>query len=249
MPVLTHKLGVTGIHLLEAWLIKTTKRLTFQINYQAPEITNTDITAIKQFTATNGYDVISEHRMDIQSRRIWLLGAESDQPAIRSGTMATPVQSLCDEGFTGTIEALHQWATHNNGYVTLHTVDAYATINQLPAGVEQENKSELWDYYQELIKDHGFNGITDLLTEHSRLLSVVKNSIEAPDAIKLLQRVATSSTDSIPAPKPQNCCSCWRNDAIENAAIIADKYEQNYCAQDIRNMKRPIPAQQAIAKH
>lgn len=39
-------------------------------------------------------------------------------------------------------------------------------------------------------------------------------------------------------PKPQECCSYWRNDAIENAAIIADRYEQNYCAQDIRNMKR-----------
>ena len=119
-----------GERLLEAWLFKTTKRLTFQINYQSPTITNTDLSGIKQFTATNGYDVISEHRMDIQSRRIWLLGAESDQPAIRSGTMATPVQSLCDEGFTGTIEALRQWAIHNNGYVKLHTVDAYATLKE-----------------------------------------------------------------------------------------------------------------------
>ena len=109
---------------------------------------------------------------------------------------------------------------------------------------EGQNKAELWDYYQALVKDHGFDGITDLLAEHARLHSLVKNSIEAPDAIKLLQRVAASTTDSIPAPKPENCCSYWRNDAIENAATIADKYEQNYCAQDIRNMKRPTSAQQ-----
>lgn len=109
--------------LLTCWLIKTTKRLTFQIDYQAPEVTNTDLTGIKQFTATNGYDVISEHRMDIQSRRIWLLGAENDQPSIRSGSMATPIQQLCDDGYVGTIEALRQWAIHNNGYVKLHALD------------------------------------------------------------------------------------------------------------------------------
>jgi hypothetical protein len=177
MTTTTKILGnADGECLLEGWLIKTTKRLTFQINYQAAVITNTDLSGIKQFTATNGYDVISEHRMDIQSRRIWLLGAENDQPAIRSGTMATPVQSLCDEGFIGTIEALRQWAEHHNGYITLHTLDAYTTIE---------------------------------------------------------------TSTAITAPKPQSCCSYWRNVAIESAANIADRYEQKYCAQDIRNMKRP----------
>lgn len=125
MQLITWNLGNDeGDYLLEAWLIKTTKRLTFQIDYQAARVTNLDINSIKQFRASNGYDIISEHRMDIQSRRIWLLGAEHDQPSIRSGTMATPVQSLCDEGFTGTIDALREWAESNNGYVILHTVDA-----------------------------------------------------------------------------------------------------------------------------
>lgn len=109
--------------LLEAWLIKTTKRLTFQIVFQAFDVTNRDINDIKQFRASNGYDIISEHRMDIQSRRIWLLGAENDQPSIRSGTMATPTQALCDDGFTGTISAFNEWANHNDGYVLLHTLD------------------------------------------------------------------------------------------------------------------------------
>ncbi len=126
MQVLTQTLGnLQGERLLEACLIKTTKRLTFQINFQSPLITNYNMVGINQFTASNGYDVISEHRMDIQSRRIWLLGACYDQPAVRSGTMATPVQELCDDGFTGTIQALSEWARHNNGYVVLHTLDAY----------------------------------------------------------------------------------------------------------------------------
>jgi hypothetical protein len=38
----------------------------------------------RKFTAQSGYEVITHHRMDIQTERIWLLGVE---PCERSGTM------------------------------------------------------------------------------------------------------------------------------------------------------------------
>lgn len=65
------------------------------------------------------------------------------------------------------------------------------------------------------------------------------DDIELGEAINLLDKFSPTKEDFSIAPKPQGCCSYWRNDAIENAAIIADRYEQEYCAQDIRNMKIP----------
>lgn len=112
-----------GEVLLRCALIKTTKRITFEILYQADRVTNKSDTGILHFVASNGYDVISEHRMDIQSRRIWLHGAANDQPANRSGTMAIPTQEMCDETFPEYSNALEEWAKHNNGIVVVYVVD------------------------------------------------------------------------------------------------------------------------------
>lgn len=101
--------------LLKCRLIKTTKRITFDIEYQHPDVTNTDEFGIKEFRASNGYDVISEHRMDIQSRRIWLHGASHDQPADRSGTMAVPTREMTEDSFNGFLIALREWAEHHDG--------------------------------------------------------------------------------------------------------------------------------------
>lgn len=108
--------------LLECYLIKTTKRITLDIIYQAARVTNKDAASMKVFKASNGYEVISEHRMDIQSRRIWLLGASNDEPAMRSGTLALPVQSMCDETFPEFIAALKEWANFNNGRISINVV-------------------------------------------------------------------------------------------------------------------------------
>lgn len=113
----------SGPLLLECCLIKTTKRITFEISFQSIYITNEDENSIKSFVARNGYDVISEHRMDIQSYRIWLHGAANDQPATRSGTMAIPTQKMTDETFPEYIEALKEWADYNLGKVEILAVD------------------------------------------------------------------------------------------------------------------------------
>lgn len=107
---------------LDCALIKTTKRITFEIHFQARSITNEDEAGIIQYKASNGYEIISEHRMDIQSRRIWLKGAACDAPAVRSGTMALPTQTMCDEDFPKFIDALKEWATVKGYCVRLTTV-------------------------------------------------------------------------------------------------------------------------------
>ena len=57
-------------------LIKTNRRLTFDIQYQHPDFTfnGEDDGPYPVFTASNGYQIISRSRMDIQTERMWLNG-------------------------------------------------------------------------------------------------------------------------------------------------------------------------------
>lgn len=103
-------------------LIKTKKRITFEILYQHPKITNHKEDGIIQWKATNGYEIISEHRMDIQSRRIWLRGASNDEPAQRSGTLALPTQKMCDDTFPEFLDALEDWAITKNHTIRITTL-------------------------------------------------------------------------------------------------------------------------------
>lgn len=59
-------------------LIATTRRLTFDIVYQDPSTIwmGDDDGEYFKFVASNGYEVISRSRMDIQTERIWILGAK-----------------------------------------------------------------------------------------------------------------------------------------------------------------------------
>ena len=70
-------------------LIPTTKRLTFDISWQHPATrwTGDDDGDYYTFKASNGYEVISRSVMDIQTERIWLLGASTEERAFRSGSM------------------------------------------------------------------------------------------------------------------------------------------------------------------
>lgn len=113
----------TDLLLLRASLVKTRKRLTFHIEHQDEKVWNKNENGIMTFTASNGYEIISEHRMDIQSRRLWLFGAADDQSANRSGSMAVPTQALCEAGWIEFPDALCEWANRNRGYVELHMVD------------------------------------------------------------------------------------------------------------------------------
>lgn len=110
-----------GKELLRFRLNKSTKRLVFDIDWQAPEVTfdGPDDGDYFCFTASNNYQVISRSRMDIHSERIWLLGGNNTPSAFRSGTMIFDNNEKRDRVYNAILQALREWATHNQGYCTL----------------------------------------------------------------------------------------------------------------------------------
>lgn len=66
----------------------------------------------------NGYEVISRSRMDIQTERLWLLGAKHLEEG-RSGTMVFSSNEKRDTAYENFILAINEWAEKNNGYATL----------------------------------------------------------------------------------------------------------------------------------
>lgn len=106
--------------LLQYKLIKTTRRLTFDIVYQHPDTIwmGDDDGNYFHFIASNGYDVISRSRMDIQTERLWLLGAKYlDEP--RSGSMVFSSDEKRDIAFDNFVNAINEWAYANVGYAEL----------------------------------------------------------------------------------------------------------------------------------
>jgi len=104
--------------LLKYSLIKTTRRLTFDIHFQDPYVTymGEDDGRYHTFTASNYYQIISRSRMDIQTERLWLLGARSGEES-RSGTMVFSSDAKRDEAHKQFKKALVEWAIYNGGIV------------------------------------------------------------------------------------------------------------------------------------
>lgn len=109
--------------LLNYRLVPTTRRLTFDITFQDPSVTWTgdDDGDYHTFTASNGYQVISRSRMDIQTERIWLLGAKSHEEA-RSGSMVFSSDEKRDKAEKEFVKAITEWATVNGGFATRLTM-------------------------------------------------------------------------------------------------------------------------------
>jgi hypothetical protein len=102
-------------------LIKTTRRLTFDIEYQDDEFIfkGDDDGNYFKFVASNGYEVISRSRMDIQTERIWLLGAKCLEES-RSGTMVFSSNEKRDVAYENFIKAINEWAKiYAGGVATL----------------------------------------------------------------------------------------------------------------------------------
>lgn len=113
-------MSVLRYKLLQYRLIKTTRRLTFDILYQDDHTIwmGDDDGDYYKFVATNGYEVISRSRMDIQTERIWLLGAKY-KDEVRSGTMVFSSDEKRDIAYDNFTDALAQWAKHNGGSAEL----------------------------------------------------------------------------------------------------------------------------------
>lgn len=96
-------------------LIKTTNRLTFDIITQlSTTMWLGDDTGQYKFTASNGYEVVSRSRMDIQTDRIWVLGAAAPDVA-RSGTMVFASNNKRDSAYEQFVIALNEWAASYGG--------------------------------------------------------------------------------------------------------------------------------------
>lgn len=103
-----------GELILQYSLILTTNRITLDIQYQNPKYRyfGPDDGDYWSFKASNGYEVISRSRTDIQTERIWLLGGKNDAKAQRSGTLAVPDSEECTVWYNNFHQALHEWAEH-----------------------------------------------------------------------------------------------------------------------------------------
>lgn len=110
--------------ILEYRLVKTTRRLTFDITFQAYEVTymGEDDGDYFTFTASNGYQVISRSRMDIQTERLWLLGAKHKEEP-RSGTMVFSSDEKRDRCYLEFVKAIREWADHNNGIALIQELE------------------------------------------------------------------------------------------------------------------------------
>ena len=94
-------------------IIKTKKRLTFDIRYQNKEITyqGLDDGDYFVFNSSNGYQIISRSRMDIQTERLWLLGASNDE---RSGSMVFSSDEKRDLAYNHFELAILEWINYLN---------------------------------------------------------------------------------------------------------------------------------------
>lgn len=103
-----------GKVILQYSLILTTNRITLDILYQNPKYRyhGADDGDYWSFKASNGYEVISRSRTDIQTERIWLLGGKNDAKAQRSGTLAVPDSEECIVWYDNFHQALKEWAEH-----------------------------------------------------------------------------------------------------------------------------------------
>ena len=94
--------------IIQYQLIKTNRRLTFDITWQREDTQykGPDDGDYYIFEASNGYQVISRSRMDIQTERLWLLGAKPNE---RSGSMVFSSNEMRDRAYNEFLKALDEW--------------------------------------------------------------------------------------------------------------------------------------------
>lgn len=90
-------------------LIKTERRLTFDIIEQETTWRGKTDDDYLIFRASNGVEVISRSRMDVQTDRLWLIGCSPNE---RSGSMVFSSNEKRDRMFDMFNDALVEWATH-----------------------------------------------------------------------------------------------------------------------------------------
>jgi hypothetical protein len=100
---------------LDYRLIKTNRRLTFEILSQDMRFCGKSDDDYMSYRAKNGVEIISRSRMDIQTDRLWLLGCGPNE---RSGSMVFSSNEKRDAMFNLFQDALKDWATNFEGFQT-----------------------------------------------------------------------------------------------------------------------------------
>lgn len=95
-------------------LIKTLRRLTFDILDQDMRFCGTSDEKYLIFRASNGIEIISRSRMDIQTDRLWLIGCSPNE---RSGSMVFSSDEKRDREFERFQTALLEWANTCENFV------------------------------------------------------------------------------------------------------------------------------------
>jgi hypothetical protein len=90
-------------------LIKTNRRLTFDILEQDMAFCGTSDEDYLTYRASNGIEIISRSRMDIQTDRLWLIGCSPNE---RSGSMVFSSNEKRDREFSRFQDALADWANN-----------------------------------------------------------------------------------------------------------------------------------------
>lgn len=117
---------------LEYRLIATKRRLTFEILFQDMSFCGKTDDDFLTFKASNGVEIISRSRMDIQTDRLWLLGCGPDE---RSGSMVFSSDEKRDKMESEFHEALLEWAkvwfgAKESNCSWSHDYDSYIIYNQ-----------------------------------------------------------------------------------------------------------------------
>ncbi len=90
-------------------LIKTNRRITFDILEQNMIYCGLSDEDYLIFKAKNGVEIISRSRMDIQTDRLWLIGCSPNE---RSGSMVFSSNEKRDREFERFQDALIEWANN-----------------------------------------------------------------------------------------------------------------------------------------
>lgn len=200
-------------------LLKTKRRLTFDILYQREDTRyrGDDDGDYFTFKASNGYEVISRSRMDIQTERLWLLGASEDE---RSGSMVFSSDEKRDRAYEHFLVALHEWVAfiRTGGWGTRPTPELYVPVIPEPAGIpvvlDEASIAAQFEHEadkdcQAFVEQHGGETsppVDALLHLNGFATEVDAAALLGIDMLLLRQKIVERSVFALPEPRTGN----WR---------------------------------------
>lgn len=179
-------------------LLKTKRRLTFDILYQREDTRyrGEDDGEYFTFPSSNGYCVISRSRMDIQTERIWLLGASDEE---RSGTMIFSSDEKRDNAYNCFIQVLTDWVQfiRTGGWGTRFTPELSIPLIPEAAGIPDAGSL---DNERSALSDKGDELNTHMLHSEGFATEADAAALLGLDEATLRERIAERAVFALPEP-------------------------------------------------